>query len=148
MTEDVLVSVKGLHSMAGADEDEIEVISAGKYYCRNGKHYILYDELMEETGETIKNRITLREGRMEIMKKGAVNTTMTFERNQKNTTLYNTPMGSMFAGIQVRNMVVKEQEQQLEIKVDYELELNYEHVADASIQISVMDKNSGLFRLN
>jgi uncharacterized beta-barrel protein YwiB (DUF1934 family) len=139
MTEDILVSVKGLHTLAGADEDEIEVFAAGKYYYRNGKHYILYDEMAEDSGETIKNRI--------IQKKGAVNTTMTFERGQKSTTWYNTPMGGMYAGIQVNEMKVLEQENLLEIGIEYELELNYEHVADCSIQIRVMEKDSGLFKL-
>ena len=45
MTEDVLVSVKGLHALDTADEEEVEVFSAGKYYFKNGKHYVLFDEL-------------------------------------------------------------------------------------------------------
>ena len=45
MTEEVLISVKGLHALATEDEDEVEVFSAGKYYFKNGKHYILYEEM-------------------------------------------------------------------------------------------------------
>lgn len=147
MTEDILVSVKGLHTMGGADEEEIEVFSAGKYFFRNGRHYILYDVLIEETGDTIKNRITLRDGLLEVQKKGPFSTTMTFERDRKNTSWYNTPMGNMLAGITVKDMYVSEQENLLEIKVSYALELNYEHVADCRIRIRAMAKDSGLFRL-
>ena len=56
MTEDILISVKGLHALNDAEdeqEQEIEVFSAGKYYFKNGKHYILYEEQSEEDGSII-----------------------------------------------------------------------------------------------
>ena len=34
-------------------EDGIEVVTPANYYCRNGKHYILYDEVLPSgTGRT------------------------------------------------------------------------------------------------
>lgn len=147
MTEDVLVSVRGFHQIDGPQRDEVEVFAPGKYYFKNGKHYILYDEVVEDTRETVKNRITLRDGRMEVRKKGPIVTSMTFDRGQKNSSWYNTPVGPLYTGISVKDMQVKEQENLLEIKVEYELEVNYEHVADSQIVIRVMTKDSGLFRL-
>lgn len=147
MTEDILISVKGLHTLEDAGEDEIEIFSPGKYYFRGGKHYILYDELVEETGETIKNRITVKDGCVEVNKKGPVNTLMSFEQGKKSMSWYSTPMGNMYAGLDVRDMQVVQQEDLLEILVDYGLELNYEHVADCRIRIRVMAKDSGLFCL-
>lgn len=53
MTQDVLLTISGLHDMAFADPEEneenepIEVITPASYYWKNGKHYILYDEVME-----------------------------------------------------------------------------------------------------
>ncbi len=147
MTEDVLVSVRGLHTMTGSGEDEIEVFSPGKYYFRGGRHYIFYDEMLDEAGGTVKNRITLRNGCVEVKKKGPVTTTMTFERGKKKTSLYSTPMGNLYAGLDVKDMQITEQEDLLDIRVDYGLELNYEHVGDCSIRIRAMSKESGLFHL-
>ena len=147
MTEDILVSVKGLHTLETDGEDEIEVFSAGKYYLKNGKHYIMYEELVEETGEIVKNRITLRDGHMEVQKTGLMNTKMVFESEHKHMSWYNTPFGNMLAGIEVKDMQVSESENLIEIKVDYELEINYERIADCRILIRVMAKDSGLFSL-
>ena len=147
MTEDILVSVKGLHTLESEGEDEIEVFSAGKYYLKNGKHYILYEELVEETGEIIKNRITLKDGHMEVQKSGPMSAKMVFESDHKNMSWYNTPFGNLLAGIEVKDMQVKEEEDLLEIKVDYELEINYERIADCRILIRVMSKESGHFSL-
>lgn len=147
MTEDILISVKGLHTLESAEEEEIEVFSVGKYYFRNGKHYILYDELVEDTKEVVKNRITLKDGVMEVQKRGPVNAKLVFERDHKSTSWYDTPFGNLLAGTTVTAMQVTEQEELLEISVDYQLEVNYERIADCRIRIRAMAKDSGLFHL-
>lgn len=142
-----MISVKGLHALEEADEEEVEVFSAGKYYFKNGKHYVLYDEMVEDTKTIVKNRITLKDGRLEVKKTGPVNSLLIFEEEKKNNSWYNTPFGQLMAGIDVQSMRVKEQEDLIEIQVDYELEINYERVADCRIQIRIMAKDSGLFKL-
>jgi uncharacterized beta-barrel protein YwiB (DUF1934 family) len=42
MTKDVLIKISGLQSMDG-DSDNIEVITTGEYFLKNGKHYVIYD---------------------------------------------------------------------------------------------------------
>ena len=46
MTKDVLVSISGAHTLDG-DSDDISVITAGSYYYKNGKHFIIYDEVVD-----------------------------------------------------------------------------------------------------
>ena len=150
MTEDILISVKGLHALNDAEdeqEQEIEVFSAGKYYFKNGKHYILYEEQSEEDGSIIKNRITLKNDCLEVQKKGLIDSKMIFEQDKKNTSWYNTPFGNLLAGTTVTDMTVKEADDLIDIHVKYELEVNYERVADCCIQIKVMAKDSGLFHI-
>ena len=47
MTKDVLITISGLQIADDTSAQPVEVITSGEYYCRNGKHYILYDEVME-----------------------------------------------------------------------------------------------------
>ena len=149
MTEDILISVKGFHTLENTEDDqEIEVFSAGKYYFKNGKHYILYEEQAEDSAEIIKSRITLKDGCLEVRKTGPVHSQMTFEQDRKNMSWYNTPFGDLMAGILVTDMHVTEDENLLAIQVKYQLEVNYEHIADSKIEIRVMAKDSGLFRLD
>ena len=70
MTEEVLISVKGLHTMEDTQKDEVEVISAGKYYKRNGKHYVLFEETVEGSGESINSRIKLPGSAWRYARKG------------------------------------------------------------------------------
>lgn len=47
MTKDILINISGLQ-MDVDPNDPIEMMTTGAYYLRNGKHYILYDELSED----------------------------------------------------------------------------------------------------
>lgn len=151
MTEDILISVKGLHTLdteqEEAQEDELEMTMPGKYYFRNGKHYVLFEETDEESQTIVKNRFKLSDDRLEITKKGQTNTNMTFQRGKKCMSLYGTPFGEVQLGIEVTEMELQEGEDQIEMNVAYALEMNEEHVSDARIRLRIMERNKGLFRI-
>ena len=46
MTKDVLISITGVHTLDG-DSGDVELITTGNYYEKNGVRYLLYDESME-----------------------------------------------------------------------------------------------------
>ena len=83
MTKDVLLSIKGLQIGENEQNDTIEVISPGDYYFRNGRHFFMYEEVMEGQKESTRNMIKVRDNYMELTKKGAVNVHMIFEKNKK-----------------------------------------------------------------
>lgn len=154
MTKDVLVSISGLHmdtlsGMLNGDEEAIEVLTPGSYYCKNGKHYVIYDEVMEGMHGTIKNRIKITgTDSVEIMKTGLSNTHMVFEKNKKNITYYQTPFGQMLIGVKTRNMEINVTEENIDVSVDYELDINYEPLADCKIKMEIYAKGSDPFASN
>ena len=157
MTKDVLVSISGHHIdiMAEPDdkiealesgEDAIEVVTPASYYCRGGKHYILYDEVLEGMAGTIKNRIKITgTDSVEIVKSGLSSSHMIFEKNRKNLTYYRTPYGQMLVGVNTRNMEVSVEDDRINVQVDYELDVNHEPLADCKIKLDIVSKNSGEF---
>ena len=68
---------------------------------------------------------------------------MIFEENKKNLTYYATPFGNLQMGIAATKIAVKEEEQGLNLAIDYALEINAEHAADCQIQINVKPKVPG-----
>ena len=42
MTEEVLVTIKGMQMMP-EDQDEVEIVTSGKYLKKGNKHYITYE---------------------------------------------------------------------------------------------------------
>ncbi|MCI8859422.1 MAG: DUF1934 domain-containing protein [Lachnospiraceae bacterium] len=150
MTKDVLLSISGLQFAAKDEEDiePVEMITAGDYYKKNGKHYILYDEVMEGFDGNTKNIIKLTEDSLDITKKGISNVHMVFEKNKKNVSYYNTPFGSLLIGIDAKSVDIAETESHIDVKIKYNLEVNYEHLADCSITMSIQSKESGNFTLS
>ena len=136
MTKDVLITIRGVHTLDHEDND-VEMIVRGEYYQKNGKHYILYEEILEGAEERVKNVIKISPSSMDIIKKGVTNSRMLFEKNKKNLSCYSTPVGNLVIGIQANHFYVEEQENSIKVNVDYSLDINYEHMSDCRICVDV-----------
>jgi len=147
MTKDVIVTICGLQNGPETDGEPIEMIVSGEYFYKNKKHYILYDEVMEGEAQVTKNRIKISDGKMELTKSGVVNVHMVFEENVKNITHYYTPYGSLMMGIDGKKVEIKETEHEMDIAVEYGMEMNQEFVADCHIKINVKSKGIKEFKL-
>ena len=147
MTKEVLVTIRGLQNGPQTDGEPIEMTTAGEYFYKNEKHYILYEEVMEGESQTTKNRIKIAPGMMELTKNGVVNVHMLFEENKKHITHYYTPYGSLNMGIDTKQVDIQEEEDALQVTVLYGLEMNQEFVADCDIRIRVKSKGVGAFKL-
>ncbi len=142
MTKEVLLSIAGLHYDAFEEVNEeneaIEVITPALYYLKNGKHYIIYEELVEGFSGTIKNRIQIDEkGKMEMIKKGLSNTHMVFEKEKIHMTEYDTPYGELMIGVYTKDMTIDVQEDEINIRISYTLDANGQKVADSNIAVLV-----------
>ncbi|MBO5070715.1 MAG: DUF1934 domain-containing protein [Roseburia sp.] len=147
MTKEVLVKITGLQFAEDTGNDSVEIITSGDYYKKNGKHYILYDEVQEGTADTTKNIIKLGTDMLDVTKRGVSNTHMLFEKDKKNMSYYYTPFGSVLVGIDAKKIDVRESEDSINVLVDYELEINYEHMADCKITMDIRSKGTGNFQI-
>lgn len=136
MTKDVLITIRGMQFEGVEDPESVEVIQRGQYYQRNGSHYLLYEEPVEGTDEIIVNRIKFNEKEVQVSKKGAINTMLSFRENEKNMTNYATPYGNLLMGLDTHRINLKINENDLQVFVEYALDVNYEFLADCEITIT------------
>ena len=139
MKKEVLVSISGLQYEIDKEE-AVEVISAGKYYNRNGKHYVLYEEVLEDFAGTTSCTIEISDKKLDIIKRGLNNVHMIFEENTKNTTFYHTPYGDLMVGIYTTLIKLKEEEDKIVVDIEYSLDINYAQVSDCQIQIKITSR--------
>ena len=140
MTKEVLLTIKGIQFDGESNADYITTFPA-EYYERNGKRYVVYDEVMEGFDQSTKNIIKFNENEVEVTKKGVVNVQMLFEENKKNLTTYGTPYGEIVMGISTVGIRFLETEDRIRVDVEYDLELNYEHQAECKISIDIRPRN-------
>lgn len=147
MTKDVLIKISGLQMLTD-DNDEsvpVEVITSGQYYCKNGKHYVLYDEVLEGFDGVTKNRIKIQDDCVDISKRGVSNVHMVFRKNKKSLTSYETPYGNMLIGIDAHKLQLDHSEDSIDIDIRYNLDINYEHVAECTVKMNIQSKASATF---
>lgn len=146
MTRDVLISISGMQ-IAEDDNQSVEVITAGSYFLKNGSHYILYDEIQEDTGGVIKNTIKVHRFGLDIIKRGCSSIHMTFEKDKKNISCYATPYGELMIGINTKDIQINEGEDSLKVQVAYSLDINYQHVSECNIMLDIHSKATADIRL-
>lgn len=148
MTREVLIRISGLQFMDDENEaDDVEMITTGDYFQKNGKHYIIYDEVMDGFEGNIRNTVKISPDVMDIRKQGVANAHMVFEQDKKKTTRYATPMGDMMVEVSTNRIHVDEQEDSLKVSVEYSLGINYQHVSDCNITMDVCSRNKAELRL-
>ena len=145
MTKDVLLTISGLHydEFSGREDDNepIEVITPAAYYLKNNKHYIIYEEVVEGMPGSIKNKIRISgEDQLEILKSGLSGTHMVFEKDKIHMTPYETPYGELLLGIYTKDLKVEESDDRSNIRINYELDINGDKVADSEIKMCVKAK--------
>ncbi|MCI9594295.1 MAG: DUF1934 domain-containing protein [Lachnospiraceae bacterium] len=146
MTKDVLITISGIQ-MSDGDNSDVEMITTGSYYMKNGKHYITYDEVLEGYEGTIRNLIKIQPDSMDIIKSGLTHVHMTFEKNKKRLTCYATPMGDMMVGLNTKSILVSENEDSLKVMVEYSLDINYEHISECNIQVDIQSRSQAQVHL-
>ncbi len=119
------------------EKSEMETVIFGKYYKKNGRHYLFYDELIEGTDGVTSNRVIIAPDRMELVRKGALNTVMTFESGRMIREDYHTPYGTLSMGVDTKKFLVCENEDGLFIQTEYLLEVNGAYASFNRMEIYV-----------
>ncbi|MCQ2524142.1 MAG: DUF1934 domain-containing protein [Lachnospiraceae bacterium] len=140
MNKDVLISIKGLqYALEDSDDQRIETINRGSLAMMNDKYIVTYEEILEGLTSPTKNLIRFNNSIVEVTKKGELSVHLVFEVGQKNVTNYNTPFGSLSIGIDTHNIIIEEKESEITVRVEYDMDINYEHVASCKIDIVIKE---------
>lgn len=132
---DVTIKIKGLQVIEETG-DTIETMVSGKHYIKNNKHYLLYDEIDEESCAKTKNTIKFTDKYAEVTRKGNISGKLIFEQGKNNQSLYSTPFGEMLIEILTKEVKIKEEDKKIKLDIDYEIYANNSKVSDSKINIT------------
>ena len=140
MQKEIIVFLGSVQNGGMSGDDRMEIITAGQYYYKNGKHYIIYEEIQEDGGTAAKNVIKICDGKAEIIKSGEASVHMIFEEHKKNYSYYDMPYGKMLVGLETKRLDFKEEENHISLQLEYRLEIDYNHMADCVVNIRAESK--------
>ena len=94
--KEVMIRIKGKQVTRETGEDEMEVVTEGKLYRRNGTTYLLYEESELSGVPGCQTRLRLRDGEIQMKRIGegaGVGSEILFEQGKRYTGFYETPFG-------------------------------------------------------
>ena len=140
MTENVLISIKGLQIGKDSSPESIADEYEGRYFFRDDKQYLMYNEDHGNGEEMTKCLIKIGFNDVIVTKRGAVNVEIPFRVGTKKLVNYDTQFGGFTLGFKTKNISRIETDNTMEIHIDYYLDMNYEYMADCHISIMVREK--------
>lgn len=140
MTKDIILTISGLHATDGEADAPVEIMTPGQYFLKSGKHYVVYDEVIEGLEGTVKSTIKFTETTVELMRNGAASTRMVFEQDKEYKVLYQMPMGPLDISLYTENMDVNLQEEKIELKINYSLKAEEQVITESSVHMEICPK--------
>ena len=96
--KDITLKIVGKHIYENVEEDQLELVTEGKLYNKDGRIYLTYDE-SEFTGlEGCRTRLTLEDGIVRMTRSGSavgIDTEICFEKGKRCNGFYDTPYGTI-----------------------------------------------------
>ena len=145
MTKDVILTISGLHDTDGEADVPIETMTPAQYYMKNGKHYIVYDEILDGLEGSLKSTIKFTEKQVELIRNGAASARMLFQPGQEHMVIYQTPMGPLSISLYTEDMEISVEEEKISLRIDYSLKTEDVVVSESTVNISICPKELARF---
>ena len=144
MKKDVLITVTGLiYTGDGEDEkDYIDVITPGKYYLKEDRHFLVYEEMLEGCDEPIRNFVTIMPDYVKIRKTGIVCSEMEFRTGESRTAFSSTPFGELQMETDTSAVTLAEEEEQIRADIRYVMTVNGVQRNNCFVKILIQSKDS------
>lgn len=139
MTKEVSITMEGIQK--GSEDSPVRTTASGTYHMRHDKHYIQFEEQAEEGQGIIKNMIKITLNQVEMTKKGAFNSEMVFDLNHKTEIVYRTSFGTLYFEAQTSKITVNEEEDKLEVLLEYSLFSNDDPISENRTIIRILSSS-------
>lgn len=121
--ERVLVRVKGVQRTFPGEENTLETEARGRYTFKGGRHYVRYEDAGLVEDKVVSTTLKFSEGKLTILRHGAMEQTMEFILGQESRSLYPTPLGNLSLALQTEFFGLDLSSEVKKLRVEYSLAL-------------------------
>ena len=103
--KNVVLFVRGTQYYDGAEPEDTELMTEGVMFLRDDGSIVLEYQETELTGmEGTTTRFTVQDDTVVLSREGSVTSQMVFQRGKRNSSLYETPWGTMTVDISTASL--------------------------------------------
>lgn len=138
--KDVFVSVTGIQNYEGVEQAEpVVVASKGSHFIKGDRHYVLYDESIENGKYITHNTLKIGADEVEFIKKGPMNSHMRYEKGKNIVSYVSTPYGTLKIENDTKDIVIEDDGDRLLVKIAYVMSCEGDRLGDATVTIEVVE---------
>ncbi len=139
LKKDVLVTLNSLSTHDGQADDPVEMITAGRYYRKNGVYYISYPETELTGGEPGRTTVKVAGDMVTILRFGPVSGQLVFERGKKHLSHYDMDVGSLSMGVSTRKLEQSFDDRGGVLRLHYDVEVDNLLIGETVLELQVRE---------
>ena len=138
--KEIILFVKGEQSYDGVEPEVTELITEGTMTIGDGGEIILEYQESELTGmDGTNTRFIVNEDAVELTRTGMVESRMLFERGKRNSSLYETPWGTMMVDVATTRLAHRLNEQGGVMEIGFTIAVNHQVTGENRFKIRVKE---------
>ncbi len=141
--DNIVVKVIGVQRDIYGQESRIEIKAAGRYYQKNGVHYVAYrDQELSDQEDHTTTVLKIYPDHVKLLRMGSVDQKQEFRVGEKKYSTYVTPYGRMNMAVTTKKMDVVIGVASGAIDINYELEVDGQWQSENILSISIQEGQS------
>ena len=138
--KEIILFVKGEQSFDGVEPEVTELITEGLMTIGDGGEIVLEYQESELTGmEGTHTRFTVKPDEVELTRTGMVESRILFQRGRRNSSLYETPWGTMMVDVATTRLAHRLGERGGVMEIAFTIAVNQQITGENSFKIRVKE---------
>lgn len=140
MKKEIILFVKGEQSYDGVEPEVTELITEGTMTIDDGGEIILEYQESEITGmEGTNTRFIVNQDEVELLRTGVVESRILFQRGRRNSSLYETPWGTMMVDVATTRLAHRLGERGGVMEIGFTIAVNHQVTGENRFKIRVKE---------
>lgn len=136
--EKVTLKIIGTQISGDGEENQVELITEGKYYEKNNCRFLVYEETELSGMEGSTTTLKIAEGQVMMKRFGTNESELVFEKDQTHTTQYRTPYGAIEMDIVTSEISIAINEECVDcIDIAYEINISEKTETRNTLSVTV-----------
>jgi uncharacterized beta-barrel protein YwiB (DUF1934 family) len=135
MRRKAIISV--VSKQTDGDGNKIEVVTPGEFYKENNDYYAVYEETELSGMEGTKTTLKISSDKLLLLRVGTTNAEMKFKKNNKDTTLYNTPYGALEISVETKDLKINIDNNGGDVLVNYNLAVAGQKSQNTILEVNI-----------